>query len=110
MEEVWKVVEGFGGIYSVSSFGRVRSKERTQLYEDGRLFHYPEKVLKQSTPKSGKRVGYMTAHFYYNGTRETMCVHRLVATYQLRPSQKVKMLLITRTEISQITTTQILSG
>ena len=81
MEEVWKVVDGFGGIYSVSSFGRVRSKERTQLYEDGRLFHYPEKVLKQSTPKSGKRAGYMTAHFYYNGTRETMCVHRLVATY-----------------------------
>ena len=81
MEEIWKTVDGFGGIYSVSNFGNVKSKERTQLYEDGRLFHYPEKVLKQSTPKSGKRAGYMTAHFYHNCVRETMCVHRLVATY-----------------------------
>ena len=81
MVELWKVVDGFDGIYSVSNFGRVKSKERTQLYEDGRIFHYPEKVLKQSTPKTGKRAGYMSAHFYCNGKRETMCVHRLVATY-----------------------------
>ena len=46
MEEIWETVDGFGGIYSVSNFGNVKSKERTQLYEDGRLFHYPREGFK----------------------------------------------------------------
>ena len=81
MEEIWKQVEGFGGIYFVSNLGRVKSTQRTQEYSDGRVYTYPEKVLKQSTPKTGKGAGYMAAHFYYNTIRETVSVHRLVATY-----------------------------
>lgn len=79
MEEIWKVVEGFDGIYSVSNFGRVSSKARVQIYSDGRVYNHPERILKQSTPKTGKRVGYMSTHFYCNGLRTTMSVHRLVA-------------------------------
>ena len=81
MEEIWKQVEGFGGIYFVSNLGRVKSTQRTQEYSDGRVYTYPEKVLKQSTPKTGKGAGYMTVHFYCNTIRETVSVHRLVATY-----------------------------
>lgn len=81
MEEVWKVVEGYDGVYYVSNLGRVKSIERVQQYSDGRVYTYPEKILKQSTPKAGKRAGYMAVHFYCQGTRETISVHRLVATY-----------------------------
>lgn len=81
MEEVWKQVDGFGGIYYVSNLGSVKSTERTQEYSDGRVYKYPEKILKQSTKKYGKGAGYMTAHFYYNTVRETMNVHRLVAEH-----------------------------
>ena len=36
MEEVWKEVEGYEGIYEVSSKGRFRSLDRYVEYSDGR--------------------------------------------------------------------------
>lgn len=78
-EEIWKVVDGYDGVYSVSSFGRVRSKARKQVYVDGRVYNHPCRILKPSTAKTGKSAGYMVVHFYCDGKRTTLSVHRVVA-------------------------------
>ena len=38
--EIWKDIEGYEGLYQVSSFGRVRSLDRTVICKDGRKLKY----------------------------------------------------------------------
>lgn len=78
MEEVWKVVDGYGGIYSVSNFGRIKTKTRKQLRSDGTYMTYNGKILKQSNG-SGRKEGYKLIHFYGDHGRDTWQVHRVVA-------------------------------
>ena len=74
--EIWKDIEGYEGLYQVSSEGRVKALAKTLLYSDGRLYNYKEKILKYSTGTSG----YPTLHFYsLESVRETRMIHRLVA-------------------------------
>ena len=75
MEEDWKEIEGYGNIYSISNFGRVMSKARTQTYSDGRVYRHTDKILKPSTSTSG----YSIIHFYFEGDRTTLQLHRLVS-------------------------------
>lgn len=35
MEEIWKDIEGYEGLYQVSNFGRVRSLDRVEPYRNG---------------------------------------------------------------------------
>lgn len=79
IEEVWEVVDGYDGVYSISNLGRVSSKARIQVYADGRIYNHPYRILKPSTAKTGKSAGYMITHFYCGGKRTTLSVHRLVA-------------------------------
>lgn len=74
-EEIWKVVDGYDGVYSVSNLGRVSSKARIQVYADGRVYNHPHRVLKQSLTSKG----YPIVHFYCEGQRKTLSIHRLVA-------------------------------
>lgn len=61
-EEIWKDIEGYDGIYEVSSWGRVKNS-RT-----GRVL------------KAGKDIyGYLFVNVYKNGKRTNYKVHRLVA-------------------------------
>ena len=62
-EEKWKWIEGYEGLYQISSLGRVKS------------FKYGEKLLK--TPKNG--AGYFTVNLYKDGHMKGYFVHRLVA-------------------------------
>lgn len=80
MEEIWKDIEGYEGIYQVSNLGRVRSLDR---------------IITQHHPETGKDVTYvvhgqiMAPYFNMNGYqcvrlrsekgRRTFLVHRLVA-------------------------------
>jgi hypothetical protein len=50
MDEIWKPVSGFEGVYEVSDLGRVRSLERTCA---GRRKHVPACILKNIKHKRG---------------------------------------------------------
>lgn len=69
MEEVWKDIEGYEGLYQVSNLGRVKSLAR----KDG-LYMMSERIKKQ----------HISNHYYAiglnkKGVFKTMHVHRLVA-------------------------------
>ena len=66
-EEIWKDVEGYEGIYSISSTGRIKSLER--IDSAGRKRQ--EKLLKPYTNKKG--------YLRINLNNEKFLVHRLVA-------------------------------
>lgn len=72
MQEVWKDVFGYEGLYQVSSFGRVKSLERI----DSNNHRWPERILKGiRTPK-----GYLQVKLCKRGEVKSVSVHRLVAT------------------------------
>lgn len=67
MEEIWKVITGYEGLYDVSNYGRVRSYRRTK----GHLF----KILKHGVNKTG----YCFVILRKNKHSEYIFIHRLVA-------------------------------
>lgn len=82
MNEVWKDIEGYEGIYQVSNLGRVRSLDRmvpALCNRNGEVRDYfrKGKVLKQRKVFGG----YMVVSFLIagKGVHENRFVHRLVA-------------------------------
>lgn len=71
MEEVWKPIEGYEGLYEVSNLGRVRSLE----FRNGSGRHRRITVL--SPTDNGH--GYKIIGLLVNGKRKNHYVHRLVA-------------------------------
>ena len=73
--ELWKDIEGFEGLYQVSTWSRVRSMDRLVIYKNGVKRFFESEILKPSYDKGGYlRVGLtkdkkQTHHF----------LHRLVA-------------------------------
>lgn len=67
MEEIWKDIEGYEGLYQVSNIGNVRSFESDKFHK-GRL-------LKPYKMKNG----YLQVCLYSRGTKKKYLVHRLVA-------------------------------
>ena len=68
MEESWKDIEGYEGIYQVSNKGNVKS-----LVDNNGLSR--EKVLKHLKDRNG----YLRVILYKNKTSKHLFVHRLVA-------------------------------
>ena len=62
--EIWKEIEGYGGLYFVSSLGRVKSFKQ---YKDGRIL--------KGSPSRG---GYLKVNLYLDGKQKTVEIHRLV--------------------------------
>ena len=82
MEEVWKDIEGYEGIYQVSSLGRVRSLDRVIVKPHPRntsmsmSFVKKSRILKQKQDRSG----YCRVMLYDNFHQPIQyLVHRLVA-------------------------------
>lgn len=71
MQEVWKDIEGYEGIYKISNYGRVKSLERKDCL--GRIIK--EKILKLREDKDG----YLLITLHKNKKVKTFKVHRLVA-------------------------------
>ena len=69
MEEEWRPVKGYEGLYEVSNMGRVKSLHRSKAI-----------ILKQGMAHNG----YMKVGLCKNGTYNTKQVHRLVATAFIR--------------------------
>lgn len=75
MEEVWKEIEGYEGIYKVSNLGRVKSLERF-INDKGGLHKIKPKFLTLSKRKDG----YVAVRLSKNGVYKSVKVHRLVAS------------------------------
>ena len=70
--EVWRPVKGYEGLYEVSSFGRVRSLDRVEVWRG------------TTRPRKGriKVISYTSIYpkiTLYNGKSKTFSIHRLVA-------------------------------
>ena len=80
MEEIWKDIPGYEGLYQVSNFGKVRSLKRTIKYNGKgkgsgtRIYESIE--LKQCL----NTVGYYQVSLSVNNCRKRYMVHRLVAS------------------------------
>lgn len=75
MKEVWADVKGYEGSYQVSNASNVRSVTRTIVYNDGRQYIYPSKIMTQL--KTVK--GYYTVNLTLHNKTKRCYVHRLVA-------------------------------
>lgn len=75
MDEVWREVKGYEGIYEVSNLGRVRSLERFRK-NNGGLQKTPQRLL--SLDRVNHK-GYVLVHLSKNGTNKNISLHRLVA-------------------------------
>lgn len=75
MTERWKDIQGYEGLYQVSSFGRIKSLAREILIKNGYTRHQEERfpALHPNTH------GYLTIGLYKNAKRKHRTVHRLVA-------------------------------
>ena len=80
MEEVWKDVQGFEGLYHVSNMGRVRSLDRdivTTYKGTVHTRHYKGRIIK---PKY-TIAGYQGVTLANSGQHKRIQLHRLVALH-----------------------------
>lgn len=71
MEEIWRDIEGYEGLYQVSSFGRVKSFDSIDKLD---------RIRKGRVLKGIKDVkGYLLVNLYKNSIVSTKTIHRLVA-------------------------------
>ncbi|MBO0479613.1 NUMOD4 motif-containing HNH endonuclease [Vagococcus fluvialis] len=76
MNEIWKDVLGYEGLYEVSSLGRIRSsKDKTTHSERHGARKWQQRIFKQKTDKNG----YKRVTLYKNKSPKDFLVHRLVA-------------------------------
>lgn len=73
MQEIWKNIEGYEGLYLISNFGRIKSLNRYKRCGNT-LKLYNDIILKQ-----GKVDGYKTIQLCKDGIAKSFRVHRLVA-------------------------------
>ena len=76
MEEIWKDINGFNGVYQISNFGKVKSND--QYVRNG--VGIAVKHGKQITPNLSTS-GYYEVHLYRNQKRYVRMIHRLVAEH-----------------------------
>ena len=75
MIEIWKSIEGYEGIYEISSLGRVKSLSREKIMPNGTICFTKEKILKQNRNING----YISISLYKNNKCHAFRIHRLVA-------------------------------
>lgn len=76
MDEIWKDIIGYEGLYQVSNMGNVRSLNRLVKYNGiNKIQEYPSILLKPCL----NSVGYYQVSLSINNNRKRFMVHRLVA-------------------------------
>ena len=78
VDEIWKPIKDYEGLYEVSNKGRVKSLQRyTESYnKSGEIKqNHKEKILKNNIMKSG----YVMITLFKNGKPKSYFIHRLVA-------------------------------
>ena len=74
MQEIWKDIEDYEGLYQVSNLGRVKSLERYQ--QNHSKFQKIEEKMKSIHTKSN---GYQFVQLYKDNRMKNIYVHKLVA-------------------------------
>lgn len=75
MEEMWKSIKGFEGLYEVSNLGRIKALDR-YVQNNGGIQHRTQKILKAY----GGNNKHLTVVLCKNGKTYPRLVHRLVAS------------------------------
>ena len=75
MEEIWKDIKGYEGLYQVSNLGQIKRISRKK-FGRGAKGNTVERILKQEVCNSG----YLRVTLYYSGTAKRYLVHRIVGT------------------------------
>ena len=75
MNEIWKDIHGYEGLYQVSNTGKVKSLEKTQIFPNGGKFVRKEKILRTNKTHNG----YLNVRLYKDKHVKGFGVHRLVA-------------------------------
>lgn len=75
MEEIWKDIKSYEGLYQVSNLGRIKSLKK--IRRNGKGFYVQEEKLK--TLQLWKEEGYYSIVLYKNDGGRTYHIHRLVA-------------------------------
>jgi len=77
MQEIWKDIVGYEGLYQVSNLGRVKSLERTINHKTcyGGLYHVKGRILKSKLEKDG----YYRIGLSKNKIKKYYRINRLVA-------------------------------
>ena len=76
MEEIWKDVPGYEGLYQVSNMGRVKSLKRTR---EMNLPGHTTAPVNERIRKFGKSLGYQEVVLSKDGINKHFRVHKLVA-------------------------------
>lgn len=82
-QEEWRQIEGYEGLYEVSSFGHVRSVDRVRTFKNGRKRFFPGKRLIPRTINSG----YLMVVLHGDTKPVMKLIHRLVASAFLGGSE-----------------------
>lgn len=77
MEEIWKDIESFEGLYKISNFGKIKSLER-KVKNGNNTFRIQKEHLIKLTPNL-ERHGYVYCMLYKDNKSYSRQVHRLVA-------------------------------
>ena len=74
-KEIWRWVDGYEGLYMVSSHGNVMSAPTAITKSDGTIVHIDGRMLSSGLNKKG----YPSVSLTKDGVAKTIVVHRLVA-------------------------------
>lgn len=74
MEEIWKDIEGYEGVYEISTYGRLRSYTRAINNHSGFTKEIKGKYIKGRLDKNG----YVLVNLSLNSIRKTYKLHRIV--------------------------------
>lgn len=86
MEEIWKDIPGYEGLYEASDQGRVKSLDRVVYSSNGYFSSIKGVILK---PYSSDKF-YKQVWLYKNGKRKIFCVHKLILlTFKGPTSHKI---------------------
>ncbi len=76
MQEIWKDIPNYEGLYQISNLGRVKSLERIVKYNHSK---FSQKGMKERILSTKILNGYLAATLYKNKKRKSFLIHRLVA-------------------------------
>lgn len=90
MKELWKDIDGYEGLYQVSSIGRIKSCDKIVDGSYNSKHHIKEKILKPF--KTGSGYIALSIRLYKNGIGKDYRISRLVAkAFILNPENKLEV-------------------
>ena len=87
MEEIWKDINDYEGLYQVSNLGRIKSLKRKVDAGNGKMRWQYERIMSNKKTNGN---GYNIVSLHKNGKSKNKCVHRLVAEMFIKNTNNYK--------------------